>query len=216
MANISSVPKVAYIYDAQSDTWHPTAGFANTSEDYVWSGDHTFEQTVTFENAVTFETVFNAQGGVNNFQNPAARDAAITSPTNGIVAFVRQDNSGNVLNQIQYYYNGFWVNHTLVTIEEKATSYTIQLSDLDRLIKVNSSSNLEVIIPPESSVNFPVGSRLEVFRAGTGEVSIVAQSGSGVTIRSKFNDARISAQYSGAMLTKVGADEWHLIGDLKA
>jgi hypothetical protein len=84
------------------------------------------------------------------------------------------------------------------------------------MIKVNSSSNLEVLIAAESSVAFPIGSRLEIFRAGTGEVTVASVSGAGVTIRSKNNNAKISTQYSGAMLTKIGSNEWHLIGDLKA
>lgn len=210
MATISSEPKTAYIYDSETDSWYPVGGLASTSANYSWSGTHSFSSTVTFEN------VLKAEAGVNNFQNPTARDAALPSPENGTVAFIRQDNSGNSINQIQYYSSGAWVNYTKVQIDEKTTSYTIALHDVDKLIKINSSSNLELIVPAEASANFPIGSRLEVFRAGSGEVSIVAASGSGVTIRSKNNNARISTQYSGAMITKIGSNEWHLIGDLKA
>lgn len=216
MATVSSTSKVAYIYDSATDTWYPTAGLASTSADYNWSGDHSFSSTVDFSAAVTFENVLNAKAGVNNFQNPAVRDAAIPSPTNGIVAFIRQDANGNVINQIQYYYNGSWINYGQVTLEEKTASDTVALNDVNKLIKVNSSSDLEMLIPAESSVNFPIGSRIEFFRAGTGEVTITAAGGSGVTIRSKLNNNRISVQYSGALITKIGSDEWHLIGDLKA
>jgi hypothetical protein len=84
------------------------------------------------------------------------------------------------------------------------------------MIRMNSSSNLELIIPANSVAAIPEGARIEVIRYGSGEVSIVAASGSGVTIRSKNNNAKISTQYSGAMLTKIGTNEWHLLGDLKA
>lgn len=215
MTTISSNSKVAYIYDSATDTWYPTAGIASTSANYSWTGAHSFGSTTTFQNSVTFENVLNAKAGINNFQNPAARDAAITSPTNGVVVFVRNDANGNQINQIQYYFNGFWISYG-VTIDEKTISYTIALNDVNKLIKVNSSSNLEVLIPVHSSVNFPIGSRLEIYRAGTGEVTIAAVSGSGVVVRSKLNNNRISTQYSGAMITKIGTDEWHLIGDLKA
>jgi hypothetical protein len=95
-------------------------------------------------------------------------------------------------------------------------SYTITVADANKMIRMNSSSNLELLIPANSSVALPIGARLEVMRYGSGEVSIAAVSGSGVTIRSKNNNAKISTQYSGAMLTKIGTNEWHLIGDLKA
>lgn len=211
MANISSVSKVAYIYDSATSTWYPTAGLASTSADYDWTGDH------NFSTSVSFEEVLQAKAGVNNFQNPAARDLAIPTPVaNGTAVFVRQDALGNTINQIQYYSGGTWVNYTNIVINEKTASYTIALNDVDKLIRVNSTSNLEVTIPAESSANFPIGSRVEVMRYGTGEVSIVAASGSGVTVRSKYNNNKISVQYSGAMLTKIGSNEWHLIGDLKA
>jgi hypothetical protein len=210
MTTISSSSKVAYIYDSATDTWYPTAGLASTSADYSWSGNH------SFSSATTFDIVISAKAGVNNFQNPAARDAAIASPVNGIVAFIRQDANGNTINQIQYYSGGAWIDYKNIAIDEKTLSYTITVADANKMIRMNSSSNLELLIPANSSVALPIGARLEVMRYGSGEVSIAAVSGSGVTIRSKNNNAKISTQYSGAMLTKIGTNEWHLIGDLKA
>jgi hypothetical protein len=206
---ISNTPKPAYIY--KDGTWYPISAPVNTAANYDWTGDH------DFSGPVSFEDVLSAQAGINNFQNPAARDLAIPTPVaSGTVVFVRQDSLGNTINQIQYYSGGTWVNYNGVVINEKTTSYTIALNDVDKLIKVNSSTNLEVIIPGESTANFPVGSRIEIFRAGTGEVGIVAASGSGVTIRSKYNNSKIAIQYSGALITKIGSNEWHLLGDLKA
>jgi hypothetical protein len=210
MTTISSSSKVAYIYDEATDTWYPTAGLASTSANYSWTGIHNFSETVSFAESIV------AKNGVNNFLNPTARNAAITSPSNGIVVFIRQNDNGDVINQVQYYDSGFWIPAMLTFIDEKTASYTLTLPDNGKLIKVNSTSNLEITIPAQASAAFPIGSRLEVMRYGTGEVSIVAASGSGVTIRSKNNNKKISVQYSGAMLTKIGSDEWHLIGDLKA
>ena len=203
---ISNTPRPAYIY--QGGTWYPISSPVNTAANYDWTGTHEFSSTVTFED------VLRAKAGVNNFQNPAARDAAIPSPTEGVVVFVRQDSNSNTINQIQYFRSNSWVPYGLIDVDEKTLSYVINLEDINKLLKINSTSNLTVTIPPSSSANFPIGSRLEIYRAGTGEVSIVA--GSGVTIRSKLNNTRISVQYSGAMITKIGSDEWHLIGDLKA
>jgi hypothetical protein len=211
MANISSSSKVAYIYDSATDTWYPTAGLASTSADYDWTGNH------NFSSSVSFDSVLLAKAGVNNFQNPAARDLAIPAPVaSGTVVFVRQNDLGDTINQIQYYSNNSWVDYNNVSIDEKTLSYTITSSDVNKMIRMNSSSNLELIIPANSVAAIPEGARIEVIRYGSGEVSIVAASGSGVTIRSKNNNAKISTQYSGAMLTKIGTNEWHLLGDLKA
>lgn len=207
MTTISSNGKVAYIYNQASDTWHPIAGAANTSLNYSWSGMH------TFQNDVSFDDVLNAKAGVNNFQNPNARDVAIPTPAPGIVAFVRQDNSGNQINQLQYYSSATssWVSAYDVLLVSKTASYTIELHDSAKFIRMDSSSDLVLTIPKDI---FPNGTRIEVMRWGTGEVSITPATD--VTIRSKNSNKRLAVQYSGATLIKVDTNEWALIGDLKA
>ena len=48
MSTISNVGKVAYVYDQPNDTWHPVAGYTNTTEPFAWSGAHNFSNTVNF------------------------------------------------------------------------------------------------------------------------------------------------------------------------
>jgi hypothetical protein len=206
MTTISSSSKVAYIYDEATDTWYPTAGLASTSANYSWTGIH------NFSSSVSFDTVVKAKAGVNNFQNPAARDLAIPSPVaSGTVVFVQEDAQGNTINQIQYRQGLSWVNYKNINIHEETANYTVQLHDVDKFIKINSTSNLELIIPNNSTTAFPIGSRLEVGRYGTGQVSIVAASGSGVTIRSIDNGNSIASQYGTAVITKIGINEWWLV-----
>jgi hypothetical protein len=50
-----------------------------------------------------------AKKGINNYLNPAARDASITSPTAGSICVIRQDGSGNIINQLQFYNGSSWV-----------------------------------------------------------------------------------------------------------
>jgi hypothetical protein len=210
MATISSNGKVAYIYDTQTDTWYPVAGTTNTSANYQWTGTHSFGS-----NPVTFDQVVRAKAGVNNFQNPTARDAVITSPSDGIVCFVRQTDAGVQINQVQYYYNGLWRSVTdSADISAKVADYTLTLSDAGKTITVNSSSNLTVTIPLNSSVSFAVGQRLDIIRIGTGEVSVDGTAG--VTINSKNSNKRISSQFSGGTIIKTDTNTWVLIGDLKA
>ena len=124
MSTISGVGKVAYVYESSTDTWHPVAGATNTAANFNWSGTHNFSATTTFA------SVLNARAGINNFLDPAARDAAIPSPTNGIVVFIRQTNGGAVLNQIQHYFNGVWrVYGENASLTTKTSSHTLELAD---------------------------------------------------------------------------------------
>jgi hypothetical protein len=94
--------KPAYIYSAESDTWYLISGVVNTSASYEWQSNHTFLSTVTIVDHLV------GKKGINNFLNPAARDAAITSPTSGIICLIRQNSSGTTVNEIQYYDGSSW------------------------------------------------------------------------------------------------------------
>lgn len=204
MATVSTSGKVAYIYDEPTDTWYPVAGNVSTSSDYDWTGDHSFTAPVSFQDVVK------SKAGVNNFQNPTARDAAIPTPTNGAVCFVRQTDAGVDINQIQYHTSVGWVSAYDARYSSKTGAYTLQLHDSGTIVLVNSSTDVNVTVP---SGVFPTGATVQVIRQGSGEVSMAPASG--VTIRSKNSAKRLSLQYSGATIIKVNSDEWILIGDLK-
>lgn len=82
--------------------WYLISGKTDTASAYEWGGTQTFLNTVTTDATVVM------RDGFNNFLNPAARDAAIVSPIQGTLAFVRQDAGGNTINQIQYYSGSVW------------------------------------------------------------------------------------------------------------
>jgi hypothetical protein len=209
MSTFSSVSKVAYIYDEGTDTWHPIAAKANAGANYQWTGSHSFSGSVSMaQNLVT-------KAGNNNFQNATARDAAIPSPTNGVTAFIRQDNSGNVIDSLQYYHNGVWrgVDDKLRLLS-KSENYTLVFADGGKSINVSSSDPVNITIPLNSSVPFPVGQRIDIIRSGEGLVHLIAEEG--VTINSRNGNTYLSTQYSAATITKVGTDSWILVGDLSA
>lgn len=95
--------KPAFMYDDTEDKWYQLGGAIDTNATYDWTGVHTFASDMSFADS------FKSREGINNFLNPAARDAAIPSPVHGTVAFVRQDGSANVINQWQYYSGSVWV-----------------------------------------------------------------------------------------------------------
>ncbi|NBO78899.1 MAG: hypothetical protein EBV27_04575, partial [Actinobacteria bacterium] len=207
MSTVSSTSRVAYMYDAASDTWYAVAGVANTNVPYTWNYAHTFGSVVTVNDA------FRAKAGVNRFQNPAARDATITSPQEGTVCYIEQTNGGIDVKELQVYVNGSWrglLNTALFS--EKLANHTLTLSDPGKTILMNSSSSLNVTVPSNSDVSFAIGHTIHIVRMGTGSVTLVE--GSGVTINSKESSKNISYRYGEVKLVKTGTNTWLLTGDL--
>jgi hypothetical protein len=95
--------KPGYIYNAADDVWYELSGKTDTSGTFEWAGLQTYLSTVTM-----FEALI-AKKGINNYLNPSARDASITSPTAGSICLIRQDSSGNTINQLQFYSGSAWV-----------------------------------------------------------------------------------------------------------
>ena len=95
---------------------------------------------------------------------------------------------------------------------QTGTSYTLVLSDKGKIIEINNASANTLTIPPNSSVAFPIKTRIDIVQYGAGQTTFVA--GSGVTIRSVDDKLALSSQYSSASLYKRGTDEWVLMGDL--
>jgi hypothetical protein len=211
MSTISNVGKVAYVYDQPNDTWHPVAGYTNTTEPFAWSGAH------NFSNTVNFNSVLNAKAGINNFLDAAARDTAIASPANGVVVFVRQTNAGAVINQIQYYFNGAWrVYGENANLLRKTSGHVLEISDAGKTIEMDVASGNTVTIPTNASVPFLIGTQIAFIQTGSGQTSFAAVDGIVTTILSKNSNKKISSRYSPATLIKKDTDTWILIGDLTA
>jgi hypothetical protein len=205
MSTISSIGKVAYIYNEQADTWHPVAGYANVTAPYLWSGTHNFTNTVTFDSVLT------AKAGINNFETEAIRNSSIPSAADGVVTFIRD------LNQIQYRYNGVWrVYGDNANLLEKTTNHTLELSDAGKTLQINSSSLAVITIPTQALVNFSTGAQIAFIRTGSGRVEFRVPNGSNINILSKNSNRAIASQWSPATLIKRDATNWILIGDLTA
>jgi hypothetical protein len=175
MATINSSPKTAYVYDEATSSWYAIGGSTNTVANYTWSG------TQNWQNVVTFEDAIKNKAGVNNFADPAARDAALPVPVRGLVCFVKQDASAVAINQLQFYDGTSWKYiHGYTTLLSKIASYEPSLDDAGKTITFDSASSTTITVPPNSSKAFPLGTRFDVLRLGTGAVTFVQ--GSGVTI----------------------------------
>ena len=101
-------------------------------------------------------------------------------------------------------------NSTLRTV---TSSNTLVISDLAKLIVVNSSSTANITVPADDTVNFNVGDRIDFVTINTGLVTFIA--GGGVTVNGTPG-LNLRTQYSGATLVKLATNTWVAMGDLKA
>jgi hypothetical protein len=100
----------------------------------------------------------------------------------------------------------------LITTNRQTASYTLVLSDADKLVEMNVGSANNLTVPLNSSVAFSTGTQILLAQYGAGQTTIVATSG--VTIRSNGAKLKLNAQYSGATLIKIDTNEWYLFGDI--
>jgi hypothetical protein len=97
---------------------------------------------------------------------------------------------------------------------QTGTTYTLALTDLAKLVTLTNAAGITLTVPPEGTVNFPIGTQILLYQGGAGQVTITA--GSGVTVRSEGTKLKIKAQYGIAGLVKVASDEWVAFGNLAA
>jgi hypothetical protein len=97
----------------------------------------------------------------------------------------------------------------LIVENVQSSNYTLSLSDINKVISMNNSNSASVTIPTNSTVEFPIGTVINVYRQGT--ASVVIQ-GSGVTIR---NSGSMNDQYAEISLRKRDTNEWVLVGNVQ-
>ena len=127
-----------------------------------------------------------------------------TTGTSGAATLV-----SNTLNIPQYSGGG-----GLVVTNRQTASYTLALTDADKLVEMNVATANNLTIPLNSTVAFPIGTKIDIVQYGAGQTTFVPISG--VTIRSANSWLKMNARYGAATLTKIATDEWYLWGNLNA
>jgi hypothetical protein len=92
------------------------------------------------------------------------------------------------------------------------TTYTLALADANKMVTLSNGSAITLTVPLNSSIAFPIGTRIDIAQFGAGQVSI----SSSATIRSEGSKLKLRGQYAVATLWKKGTDEWLLAGDIVA
>ena len=99
-----------------------------------------------------------------------------------------------------------------VTTNRQTASYTLALTDNGKLVEMNVATANNLTVPLNSSVAFPIGTKIDIAQYGAGQTTVVATSG--VTVRSAGGALKLAVQYSGGSLVKIATDEWYLFGDI--
>jgi hypothetical protein len=103
---------------------------------------------------------------------------------------------------------------SLTPITQKSASYTLSaLTERDDLIEMGSSSAMTVTIPADSTLNFPIGTSLDILQTSTGQVTIAGAGG--VTVNATPG-LKLRTTWSSCTLFKRAANTWVVYGDLTA
>lgn len=113
----------------------------------------------------------------------------------------------------------------LIIAAAVSQSYTLQNSDLGKLVTFGGADPTTVVIPLMEPSGFVVGARIELAQTGAGAVSVAIDEAavtlivkSGTVVQSDGNDKVLAALLSGqgatATLTMIAANTWLLTGDL--
>ena len=95
---------------------------------------------------------------------------------------------------------------------QTGTTYTFVIGDAFKTVTSSNASAQTITIPPNSSVAFAVGDRIDVVMLGAGTTTITG--GSGVTVNGvSTGSGAISAQYAAVSCLKLATDTWLLMGN---
>jgi len=197
-ADIADSTNKRYVTDAQATVIGNTSG-TNTGDNATnsqYSGlaaskENTITATTSadyYRGDKTFATLNKTAVGLGNVDN--------TSDANKPVSTAQQTALDLKTNK-------------LIVANRQTASYTLVLSDADKLVEMNVASANNLTVP--ASV-FAAGNQILLAQYGAGQTTIVA--GSGMTIRSNGGKLKLNAQYSGATLVFISSSEAYIFGDI--
>lgn len=98
---------------------------------------------------------------------------------------------------------------SLIQENIQTESYTLQLSDRNKVVAMNNAASAVVTVPTNASVAFPIGSIVNVYAMSNQTITIAGASG--VTVR---NAGRLFERYVEVSLRKRATDEWVASGNI--
>ena len=95
-------------------------------------------------------------------------------------------------------------------------NYTIGTADANKLIKTTSATAINITLPPNGSVAFPVGQGFDIVQMAAGTVTFgTATAGTAGTVTILSTPSLIlRTQNSAARVVKTDTNEWLIMGDM--
>lgn len=128
------------------------------------------------------------------------------APTGAIVAFVADEGTMVMWNGTSWVVLPSGPTQYAGQNLQTGTSYTLLLSDAGKIIEMNNASANTLTIPANSSVAFPVDTRIDVIQYGAGQTTIA------INTDTLTGNTNVPARYDKVTLWKRATTEWVVIG----
>ena len=170
----------------------------------------TFTGTVTIPNGAALgipasATLTNATG------LPVA--TGVSGLGTGVATFLATPSSANFASMITDEIGTGNIVLSEAPTNAQTASYTLVAADRSKMVEMNVASANTLTVPLNSSVAFPVGTKIDILQVGAGQTTIAGAGG--VTVNATPG-LKLRAQWGSATLIKRATDTWVLVGDLSA
>jgi hypothetical protein len=107
--------------------------------------------------------------------------------------------------------NGFWVNAKPLVVMRSSSWSPVVANAGAFMVLTNGATDVSIVVPNDSTQNFPIGSELNIHQDGTGMVMIAGDSGVVILKHASFSN-QLLGQYATATVKKTAVNEWRLFG----
>lgn len=106
-----------------------------------------------------------------------------------------------------------WINQprAIYNVARETSWYPVVGDEGTFMVLENGTTNTIITIPNDVYQNFTIGSELHIHQDGTGDVTILGDSGVTVLVHASFS-TKLLGQYATATVKKTAANEWRLFG----
>ena len=219
--NTTQVATTAFVGTAVADLVASAPSALNTLNELATAlgNDASFSTTVTnslaakaplasptFTGTATIPTLT-----LTNPLSAANGGTGLSSLGTGVATFLGTPSSANLAAMITDEIGTGNIVLSEIATSSQTASYTLVAADRGKLVEMNVGSANTLTVPLDSTVNFPVGTQIDMLQVGSGQTTVAGAVG--VTVNATPG-LKIRAQWGGATLIKRAANTWVLIGDL--